>query len=51
MRARENNMEQSNQSRAWGSIEYEAQYVKPKVVETFNRPPYAPVLNFKKEEE
>ena len=48
MRAKEKRINDVNREQALGSIVKDAQYVKPSVVEAFNRPPYAPVLNFNK---
>lgn len=50
MRASENNMEKSNQSRSWGSIIKDVHANDPKVIERFERSPYYPVLNFERGE-
>lgn len=50
MRARELHEENTNRANAMYSIIRDFHTSDPKVIETFNRPPYAPVLNFKKEE-
>ena len=48
MRAREKHMNDTNREQALGSIVKDAPHVKPGVVETFERPPYYPVLNFER---
>jgi hypothetical protein len=48
MRAQEKRDKDTKRDLALGSIVRFADYVRPGVIETFNRSPYYPVLNFDK---
>lgn len=50
MRASEKNTLDTNRDRAWGSIFKDVHTNDPKVIETFNRPPYWPVLQIERGE-
>lgn len=50
MRAKEKNEQDTNHMNAMYSIVKGHHQADPKVVETFNRPPYAPVMNFERGE-